>query len=105
MNFKKFFGGQNKVQADNDGAQTVQIKVDHGYEPDTVSLKKGVPAKLVFHRLNESDCLAKVQSSELGFKKKLPLNRDVEVSINTDQSGEFDFACGMNMFHGKVVIR
>ncbi|MBC6925276.1 cupredoxin domain-containing protein, partial [Ligilactobacillus salivarius] len=25
--------------------------------------------------------------------------------INTDKAGEYGFACGMNMFHGKVIIK
>lgn len=108
MNFKKLFGRQdnsNAAEIQSGGSQIAKIKVDHGYEPETVTLKKGVPAKLVFHRINESDCLSRVQSKKLAFNQALPLNQDVEISVDTNRSGEFDYACGMNMFHGKVVVQ
>ncbi|MCP9333160.1 cupredoxin domain-containing protein [Lentilactobacillus hilgardii] len=104
MNLKKLFGGQNKSETTNSHTQIIKISVDHGYEPSTVTLKQGVPAKLIFYRINESSCLAKVQSEELSFKNNLPLNKNVEVSVSTDKSGEFNYACGMNMFHGKVIV-
>lgn len=85
--------------------ETVKISVANGYQPSTVEVKKGVPTRLVFNRTNSSACLAKVQSKELAFDKDLPLNKDVAVEINTDQPGEYDFACGMGMFHGKVVVK
>lgn len=102
MNLKNFFNG--KSNQNTNGEQFIKIDVNRGYEPSEVTIKQGVPAKIVFHRTNDAMCLSKVQSQDLAFDKALPLNQDVEIPINTDQSGEFNFACGMNMFHGKVVI-
>ena len=70
-----------------------------------LSSNKGLQLKSFFNRSNDSACLARVQSDEMQFNTDLPLNQDVEVAINTDQKGEFNYACGMNMFHGKVVIK
>ena len=38
-------------------------------------------------------------------RRHLPLNQKITVEIKPGQSGEFGFACGMNMFHGKIFVR
>ncbi|MGN1279106.1 MAG: cupredoxin domain-containing protein [Limosilactobacillus sp.] len=85
--------------------KSVKINVKNGYEPQTVEVAKGVTTKLVFNRTNPSACLEKVQSADLGFATDLPLNEDVAVSITPDTAGEYDYSCGMGMFHGKVVVK
>ena len=39
-----------------------------------------------------------------GWQQDLPLNEPQEFELDTSKAGEVDFACGMNMFKGKVVI-
>lgn len=46
-----------------------------------------------------------VHSKDLDFETKLPLNEAQTVNVSTDKAGEYDFSCGMDMFHGKVVIK
>ncbi|WP_283680372.1 cupredoxin domain-containing protein [Lentilactobacillus sp. Marseille-Q4993] len=85
--------------------QIVEVIVDKGYSPATVELKQGVPAELHFKRTSEQGCLDVVHSNELGFEENLPVNEVKKVDLPTDKVGEFDFSCGMDMFHGKVVIQ
>lgn len=63
------------------------------------------PAKLVFERVSDKGCLEVVHSPELGFEAELPLNQEVSFDVKTDQRGEYGFACGMDMFKGKVVVK
>lgn len=84
--------------------QKVNIQVSGGYNPETVTLKQGIPAEITFTRITDQGCLDIVHSSSLGFEKKLTLNIPQTVSISTEQVGEFDFSCGMDMFFGKVII-
>ena len=86
MGLKDLFHKKNQATM-KDGNQVIKVNV------------------AIFNRSNDSACLARVQSDEMQFNTDLPLNQDVEVAINTDQKGEFNYACGMNMFHGKVVIK
>lgn len=83
----------------------VKIDVKNGYEPQTVEVPKGITTKLVFNRTNPSLCLTKVRSTDLNFEQDLPLNEDVTISIAPDKAGEYDYSCGMGMFHGKVVVK
>lgn len=103
-----FFGKRElkEVAADiQDNSQTIEITVDGGYVPNTVTLKQGVPAKLVFHRKDPSNCLEEVVFPDFGMSEKLPLNAKHEIMIDTKKAGEYKYACGMNMFFGKVIVK
>lgn len=85
--------------------QKVNVTVAGGYQPEVVNLQRGIPAEITFTRTNEQGCLDVVHSKDLNFEKQLPLNVGQTVQIDTDQVGEFNFSCGMDMFGGKVVIK
>lgn len=88
----------------NENKQIVNVTVAGGYEPSVVKLKKGVPAEINFKRTNAQGCLDVVHSNDLGFSEELPLNVTKTVEVPTDQSGQFTFSCGMDMFSGKVEV-
>lgn len=83
----------------------VDIIVEGGYKPEVISIPVGKTTKINFKRLDPSSCLEEVVLSDFRIKKFLPLNQNVSVEITPNQSGEFQFSCGMNMFHGKVIVR
>ena len=89
----------------DDMSQTVEIVVDGGYTPRTVTLKKGVPATLVFLRKDPSGCLEEVLMPDFGVSQKLPVNKSYEIVINPYTAGEFKYTCGMQMFSGTVVVK
>ena len=64
--------------------QTATIVVNGGYSPSTVILKKGIPAQV-----NEDLTKQKITT----------------INIPTDKAQTFNFACGMDMFHGKVIVK
>jgi plastocyanin domain-containing protein len=39
------------------------------------------------------------------IRKFLPLNQKVTVELTPQKSGEFGYACGMNMYHGKIIVK
>ena len=84
--------------------QKQTIIVDGQYKPAVVKFQQGQPAQLTFVRTSDRGCLQQVQSQSLGFKLDLALNEPQTVTIATKQAGTYDFACGMDMVHGKVVI-
>lgn len=104
-----FFGKheQKEVSATmkDKNLQKVKVVVDGGYTPKTVVLKKGVPAEIVFERKDPSACLEKVVFEDFGINETLPKDQDHAIKIDTHKVGEFNYACGMNMFHGKVVVK
>lgn len=89
----------------NKEGQTANVVVKGGYSPQTVVLQKGVPGKVNFQMKDSTACLSHVVFDKLGVDKDLTKAPETTVEIPTDKAGEYDFACGMNMFHGKVVVK
>src|SRR5699024_1705570 len=103
-----FFGKHEKeaVTADvADNVQEVTVKVDGGYSPETVVLKKGVPAVINFYRKDHPRCLEQVVFSDDWNSKILPEYENTKIAIHADKAGEYGFACVMNTLHGKVSIK
>lgn len=84
--------------------QSVAITVKGGYSPERVVLKQGTPATLTFTREDPSPCLDAVVFPDFGVNVALPEHQPVTVTIDTSKPGEYTWACGMDMFHGQVVI-
>lgn len=81
----------------------VDILVHGGYNPSVIKVPTGKTTKINFVRKDSSSCLEEVVLSDFKIKKYLPLNKKVTVSISPEEPGEYEFACGMNMFHGKII--
>ncbi len=102
-----FFGkhaGEAVAATVADNEQSVEITVDGGYTPNVVTLKKDIPAKLIFLRKDPSGCLEQVVMPDFGISSTLPVNKPYVIEITPTVAGEFKYACGMNMFFGKVVV-
>ncbi|GAP00328.1 cupredoxin domain-containing protein [Fructobacillus ficulneus] len=103
-----FFGHHEVDQAEAKTVadhQAVAIEVNGGYSPERVVLQQGVPATLTFTRTDASSCLDQVVFADFGINQDLPEGQPVAIEINTDQAGDFTWACGMDMFRGQIVIK
>lgn len=88
--------------------QTKKVVVNaenHGYKPETVTFKQGKPARLKFIPSDNMRCMNEVVFKELGIDEKLDGKKEVTIDIPTDKPGTYNYACGMDMFHGKVVVK
>lgn len=85
--------------------ESVDIVVEGGYSPSVVSIPKGKTTKLNFIRKDPTDCLEEVVLADFRIRKHLPLNQKVTVEITPQKEGEYGYACGMNMYHGKIIVR
>lgn len=84
---------------------SIDITVEGGYSPETISITKGKKTTLRFTRKDPSGCLEEVVIPEFKIRKFLPLNETVSIEITPEKAGEFEFVCGMNMFHGKLIVK
>lgn len=103
-----FFGNFQKSSQQADlanGRQEGQVVVKGGYEPEVLYLKQGVPAEVTFKMEDKTACLSHLVFSSLGVDKDLSKEKLAKVQIPTDKAGEIDYSCGMDMFHGKIVVR
>lgn len=83
---------------------SVDITVEGGYSPNTIQIPKGKTTKISFTRKDPSSCLEEVVLGDFKIRKFLPLNQKVTVEVTPQKAGEYGFACGMNMFHGKIIV-
>ncbi len=83
----------------------VDITVSGGYSPEVILVPRGKTTKINFIRTDPTDCLSEVVLPDFKIKKQLPLNKKVSVEITPEKAGEYGYACGMNMYHGKIVVK
>lgn len=88
--------------------QTKKVVVNaenHGYKPDVITFKEGKPAQVKFIPSDNMGCMNEIVFKDLGIDKIRDGKNEVTVDIPTDKPGTYNFACGMDMFHGKVVVK
>src|SRR6266704_412925 len=101
-----FFFGPKKAHAATQfgNLQEVTVTVKGGYSPDLVRVRQGVPLRIVFDRQESGECTSRVVFPDFALNRSLSAYAQTTVDLLPDRSGEFGFACGMNMIHGKLVF-
>ncbi|MBI3653093.1 MAG: efflux RND transporter periplasmic adaptor subunit [Acidobacteria bacterium] len=86
--------------------QAVTVKLNaNGYQPASFKLQQGIPARLTFVRTVEATCATELVIPEYGIKRDLPFNEPVVIEFTPTKTGEVKFACGMDMIHGKILVK
>jgi plastocyanin domain-containing protein len=84
---------------------SVDIAVEGGYSPSVISIHKNKQTTINFFRKDPSSCLEEVVLPDFKIRKYLPLNKTTSIQITPNKSGTFEISCGMNMFHGKIIVQ
>lgn len=104
-----WFFGKHEVATETasvaDDIQQIDVDVNGGYSPERIVLKRGIPATLNFTRRDPSSCLDRVVFPDFGINRELPKGEQQSIQIDTSKAGEFQWACGMDMFHGQLIIK
>lgn len=85
------------------GATLITVSAN-GYEPSSISVRKGEPVRLAFYRRTAEGCGGEVVFTKQNITKKLPVGETVLVEFTPTEAGEIAFACGMDMLRGKVLV-
>ena len=84
--------------------QTVEMKVtDKGFEPASLTVKKGEPVTLVITRTTDKTCATDIVIDEHNIKTPLPLNKPVTVAFTPKKAGDLKYGCAMNKMIGGVL--
>jgi plastocyanin domain-containing protein len=86
------------------GYQEAMILVKGGYTPDTIVVRHGKPVRLNFRREETASCSDKVIFADFNKSADLPTGQLVPVEILPEQPGEYEFACPMGMFRGRLIV-
>ena len=101
-----FFGEREAIAATigSSGTQEIKVTVRGGYSPDVIVVKQGVPVRLNFYRDETSSCSEQVVFGDFGIAKDLPAYKITPIEFTPEETGEFTFACAMNMQRGKLIV-
>jgi Cu+-exporting ATPase len=100
-----FFGPKSSRRADlSDGVQVATVTVKGGYSPSLVEVQAGTPVRLLFDRQESGDCSSRVVFADFKINQTLPAYATTAVEFTPTEPGEFEFACGMNMLHGRLRV-
>ena len=86
------------------GYQEQMVLVKGGYTPDVIVVERGKPVRLNFVRQESASCSEMVLLPGFGKSAKLPEGATVPVEFLPKERGEFEFACQMGMFRGRVIV-
>ncbi len=103
-----FFVEHEKVSGhacQKSGYQEIEVEVMGGYSPETIVLKKNIQAWIIFNRKDPSSCLDQVIFPDFGIYEDLPLGEKHVIEITPEKAGEYGYSCGMNMIHGRMIVK
>ncbi|MBA4156606.1 MAG: cupredoxin domain-containing protein [Gemmatimonadetes bacterium] len=106
VNWYFFYAGRAPAAAamSATGVQEVRIRIQGGYDPARVRVKRGVPVRLVFDRQETSGCSEEVVLPDFGIKRFLPAHRTTSVEFTPERAGSYEFTCGMSMLRGRLDV-
>lgn len=97
-------GGGYRVPVATSGYQEAMVLVKGGYTPDVIVVEHGKPVRLNFRREESAACSEMVVFGDFGKSAELPEGKVVPVEFLPEEPGEYEFACQMGMFRGKLVV-
>lgn len=93
---------KSKKAESESGIQEVTVVVDGGYEPSRIVVNAGQLVRLNFLRRDPSSCLEEVRLADFHIAQHLELNKTTTIEFTPPKAGNYEFACGMNMFRGAI---
>ncbi len=93
-----------KAAATSGGYQEQMVLVKGGYTPDVIVVERGKPVRLNFIRQESASCSEMVLLPAFNRSAKLPEGETVAVEFLPKDPGEYEFACQMGMFRGKIIV-
>jgi plastocyanin domain-containing protein len=93
-----------KAAVTSGGYQEQMVLVKGGYTPDVIVVERGKPVRLNFVRQESASCSEMVLLPAFNKSAKLPEGETVAVEFLPNEPGEYEFACQMGMFRGKIVV-
>ena len=93
-----------RAAATSGGYQEQMVLVKGGYTPDVIVVEAGKPVRLNFVRQESASCSEMVLLPAFDKSAKLPEGQTVPVEFLPKERGEYEFACQMGMFRGKIIV-
>jgi plastocyanin domain-containing protein len=93
------------VAAATDGRTAeITIRVEGGYTPNAIEVPRGSRVRLTFDRQEDNPCSAELVIPDFDVRRDLPAFARTVVEFTADAPGRHEFACGMGMLRGSIVV-
>ena len=96
--------GQVRVATASGGVQEVLVRVHGGYDPAHLTVRAGLPVRLVFDRQEDSSCSEEIVLPDFGIRRFLPAFAQTPVEFTPTAPGTHEFTCGMGMLRGRLTV-
>ena len=83
----------------------VTIRVEGGYTPNTIEVPLGSRVRLTFDRQEDNPCSEEVVVPDFGIRRELPAFTKTVVEFTANSPGRHEFACGMGMLRGSILVK
>jgi len=83
----------------------VTIRVEGGYTPNLIEVPLGSRVRLTFDRQEDNPCSEEVVVPDFGIRRDLPAFAKTVVEFTADVPGRHEFACGMGMLRGSILVK
>lgn len=93
-----------KAALTSGGYQEQMVLVKGGYTRDVIVVEAGKPVRLNFVRQESASRSEMVLLPAFGKSARLPEGETVPVEFLPKERGEYEFACQMGMFRGKLIV-
>ncbi len=94
-----------KKEKEVEASDSINITVNGGYNPEVISIPFGKTTILNFTRTDPTECLNEIVLGDFNIRRELPLGKKIAIKLDPKKKGEFGYSCGMNMYHGKIVVK
>jgi plastocyanin domain-containing protein len=81
------------------------IRVEGGYSPNAIEVPRGSRVRLIFDRLEDNPCSEEVVVPDFGIRRDLPAFARTAIEFTADAVGKHQFACGMGMLRGQIIVK
>jgi len=81
------------------------IRVEGGYAPNAIAVPLGSRVRLTFDRQEDNPCSEEVVIPDFGIRRDLPAFASTVVEFTANAAGTHQFACGMGMLRGQIIVK
>ncbi len=90
---------------EEEGVQVVRVTLKDGYySPNEITLKAGMPAKLIFTG-DAKDCAGKPMIADLNAQADFTESGEAIMDLETVSPGTYELTCGMGSDGGSVIVQ
>lgn len=104
-----FFSANSQSAANSNiimdnGKQVVNMNVNNtGYNPNSFTVKKGIPVKWVINGQNVFGCQGYLVAPKLNVQQALTTGQNI-IEFTPQEEGVINFSCGMGMYRGQFNV-